>query len=264
MSRPTTTADTSPISPARFAAALPPLSLPTLHLKVLEIRNSIAHLRTSNIELLPYALGTEPAGATPDPDCADAIRENEAVILRMDERIALIAEVEDRGCSWREFEAVEPALPGTVAGADDDDVAGANDDDVAPVTNGLRDARLEEDSIAAGTRHPAWSDGTFQTGTIRGGVIRFDDDAAPTASPAPTTSSAPAASAPAASAPAASAPAASASSPAAPADAGSVRAATTQTAAPSGGGRLDDEQLRRAVEERMRQLDDDDDGGMHL
>ncbi|CRK19277.1 hypothetical protein BN1708_012582, partial [Verticillium longisporum] len=259
MSRPTTTADTTPISPARFAAALPPLSLPTLHLKVLEIRNSIAHLRTSNIELLPYALGTEPAGATPDPDCADAIRENEAVILRMDERIALIrAEVEDRGCSWREFEAVEPARPGTTTAvtghADDDD-----DDDVAPVTNGLRDARLEEDSIAAGTRHPAWSDGTFQTGTIRGGVIRFDDDAAPTASPAPTTSSAPAASAPAASAPAA-----SASSPAAPADAGSVRAATTQTAAPSGGGRLDDEQLRRAVEERMRQLDDDDDGGMHL
>ncbi|KAF3358200.1 Protein piccolo [Verticillium dahliae VDG1] len=103
MSRPTTTADTSPISPARFAAALPPLSLPTLHLKVLEIRNSIAHLRTSNIELLPHALGTEPAGGAPDPDCADAIRENEA--------------------------AVEPALPGTVAGADDDDVAGAADDD---------------------------------------------------------------------------------------------------------------------------------------
>ncbi|KAL9945525.1 hypothetical protein D7B24_009008 [Verticillium nonalfalfae] len=253
MSRPTTTADTSPISPARFAAALPPLSLPTLHLKVLEIRNSIAHLRTSNIELLPYALGTEPAGAPPDPDCADAIRENEAVILRMDERIALIrAEVEDRGCSWREFEAVEPALPGTAAAAvagaaaDDDDEDDQDEDDgVAPVTNGLRDARLEEDAMAAGTRHPAWSDGTFQTGTIRGGVMRFDDHAAP------TTSSAPAAPA-------------SASSPAAPADAGSVRAATTQTTAPSGGGRLDDEQLRRAMEERMRQLDDDDDGGMHL
>ncbi|RBQ69430.1 hypothetical protein VDGD_03103 [Verticillium dahliae] len=244
MSRPTTTADTSPISPARFAAALPPLSLPTLHLKVLEIRNSIAHLRTSNIELLPHALGTEPAGGAPDPDCADAIRENEAVILRMDERIALIrAEVEDRGCSWREFEAVEPALPGTVAGADDDDVAGAaDDDDVAPMTNGLRDARLEEDAVAAGTRHPAWSDGTFQTGTIRGGVMHFDGGAAPAASTPPAAST----------------------SPAAPAEAGSVRAATTQTAAPSasGGGRLHDEQLRRAMEERMRQLDDD--GGMHL
>ncbi|EGY21663.1 uncharacterized protein VDAG_03103 [Verticillium dahliae VdLs.17] len=226
MSRPTTTADTSPISPARFAAALPPLSLPTLHLKVLEIRNSIAHLRTSNIELLPYALGTEPAGGAPDPDCADAIRENEAVILRMDERIALIrAEVEDRGRPSR-----GPSLVPT-------------DDDVAPVTNGLRDARLEEDAVAAGTRHPAWSDGTFQTGTIRGGVMHFDGGAAPAASTPPAASA----------------------SPAAPAEAGSVRAATTQTAAPSasGGGRLDDEQLRRAMEERMRQLDDDD-GGMHL
>ncbi|KAF3344927.1 D-arabinitol 2-dehydrogenase [ribulose-forming] [Verticillium dahliae VDG2] len=113
MSRPTTTADTSPISPARFAAALPPLSLPTLHLKVLEIRNSIAHLRTSNIELLPYALGTEPAGGAPDPDCADAIRENEAVILRMDERIALIrAEVEDRGVRAATTQTAAPSASG--------------------------------------------------------------------------------------------------------------------------------------------------------
>ncbi|KAM0329860.1 hypothetical protein ACHAQA_004025 [Verticillium albo-atrum] len=236
MSRPTTTADTTPISPARFAAALPPLSLPTLHLKVLEIRNSISHLRTSNIHLLPYALGTDPPGSTPDPDCADAIRENEAVILRMDERITLIrAEVENRGCSWREFEAAK----------EDEDGAAAADADVAPVTNGLRDARLEEERIADG-RHPAWSDGTFQMGTIRGGVLHYDNEPEPRGEPA-------------------AAPAAATTAAPATAAAGSVAASTTATA--PAGGRLDDEQLRRAMEERLRELgdgDDDADGGMHL
>ncbi|KAM0279318.1 hypothetical protein ACHAQH_004665 [Verticillium albo-atrum] len=254
MSRPTTTADTTPISPTRFAAALPPLSLPTLHLKVLEIRNSISHLRTSNIQLLPYALGTDPPGSTPDPDCADAIRENEAVIVRMDERIALIrTEVENRGCSWREFEASDVDASGTAAA--DADV----DADVAPVTNGLRDARIEEERIA-GERHPAWSDGTFRMGTIRGGVLQYDDEA-PAAAAA--TGVGHGASGNATSGTASTAGNANAAT----TNAGSVSDTLTATASTTAasGGRLDDEQLRRAMEERMRETDnDDDDDGLHL
>ncbi|EAQ92589.1 hypothetical protein CHGG_00824 [Chaetomium globosum CBS 148.51] len=115
-----------PISPTRFAAALTDLPLSTLHLKVLELRNSIAHLDYSNEQLRPFAEGTATATATststtttappqqapssttataePDADCADAIRENEGVIARMQERIALVrAEVERRGLGWAEF-----------------------------------------------------------------------------------------------------------------------------------------------------------------
>ncbi|KAH6689139.1 hypothetical protein F5X68DRAFT_205049 [Plectosphaerella plurivora] len=236
---PTTTASTEPIAPARFAAALTDLSLPTLHLKVLEIRNSISHLRTSNIQLLPFALGSETAvggvPGQPDPDCAEAIRENETVIERMQERITLVrAEVESRGLGWREFESAE-------------DLGGA--DDTAATTNGLRDAREEEERIAAGTtqetrapgagsgavQHPAWSDGTFQTGVIRGGELQFD---------------------------------------AVPGDSFSVPAASGANngeTAPAGttGGRLTGEQLRRAMEQQMRDLgtddnDSDSQGGMHL
>ena len=57
-------ADTRPISPARFAAALKDLSVGMLHLKVLEIRNSIAHLQYSNDQLRPFADGSATATAT--------------------------------------------------------------------------------------------------------------------------------------------------------------------------------------------------------
>ncbi|KAJ4163497.1 hypothetical protein LMH87_005220 [Akanthomyces muscarius] len=114
-------ADTTPISPARFAAALKDLSVAMLHLKVLEIRNSIAHLQYSNDQLRPFADGTATAASSgaaaaaaaaspgePDQDCVDAIRENEQVVERMAERIALVRlEVEERGVSWDEFTSKE-------------------------------------------------------------------------------------------------------------------------------------------------------------
>ncbi len=50
-------ADTTPISPARFAAAVKDLSVEMLHIKVIEIRNSIAHLQYSNDQLRPFAEG---------------------------------------------------------------------------------------------------------------------------------------------------------------------------------------------------------------
>ncbi|KAL7913046.1 hypothetical protein GGI35DRAFT_441882 [Trichoderma velutinum] len=148
-------ADTTPIAPARFASAIKDLSLGMLHLKVLEIRNSIAHLQYSNDQLKPFADGTsaalgEPAAA-PDQDCIDAIKENEAVIDRMAERLAIIrVEVEDRGVSWTEFQSQDEVEAG------------------AALTNGeVADQPTE-------TRHSAWTDGTFQTGTISNGQVRFD------------------------------------------------------------------------------------------
>ncbi|KAM0564367.1 hypothetical protein ACHAPJ_000580 [Fusarium lateritium] len=165
MSSTSTSADTRPIAPARFAAALKDLSVGMLHLKVLEIRNSIAHLQYSNDQLKPFAEGTEtaPSGeaSEPDQDCIDAIRENEAVIDRMAERIALIrAEVEERGLSWTEFQSR-------------DEVTGKNDEEV-PV-NG--DAQTNAAAPEAESRHDAWNDGTFQTGTIRNGEVHLDRQA---------------------------------------------------------------------------------------
>ncbi|MCJ1421327.1 hypothetical protein MMC32_007690 [Xylographa parallela] len=83
-----------PITPARFAAALPDLPLSSLHAKAAELRNSIAHLEASNDQLRPFA-------DEGDPDCADAIHENEEVMKRMSDRIVLLkAEVEGRGFLW--------------------------------------------------------------------------------------------------------------------------------------------------------------------
>ncbi|KAK0766669.1 hypothetical protein N5P37_000395 [Trichoderma harzianum] len=159
-------ADTTPISPARFASAIKDLSLGMLHLKVLEIRNSIAHLQYSNDQLKPFADGTSAAlgesatPAAPDQDCIDAIKENEVVIDRMAERLAIIrAEVEDRGVSWTEFQS------------QDEVEANTNAEVGEALTNG---DVVADDQAAETTRHSAWTDGTFQTGTISNGQVRFD------------------------------------------------------------------------------------------
>lgn len=245
-------ADTRPISPARFAAALKDLSVGMLHLKVLEIRNSIAHLQYSNDQLRPFADGSATATATatstasssgtnapaaaaaaaagePDQDCVDAIRENEQVIDRMAERIALVRiEVEERGMSWTEFQSKDDLVEEQRKDADDADTdaggAGGNAAAAAAVVNG-----------EAAAPHSAWTDGTFQTGTIRGGEVHFDSQPG-RRTDAPTTATT------------------------------TTGANGAGTAAAAHGGSLSDEQLRRALEERMRDLggDDDDEGGMHL
>ncbi|KAI1132476.1 hypothetical protein F5Y10DRAFT_231209 [Nemania abortiva] len=166
--------ETQPISPARFAEALKELPASSLALKVLELRNSIAHLDYSNEELKPFAEGTKPTldqqgnmseAGQPDQDCKDAIAENEAVIARMQERIELIrAEVEGRGLNWREFQ-------------------GTADDAAAAAAESAGDSATQDETSTAATatttvnghsqstepQHEAWRDGTFQTGTIRGG-----------------------------------------------------------------------------------------------
>ncbi|KAI9710914.1 MAG: hypothetical protein M1820_002349 [Bogoriella megaspora] len=91
-------ATSNPIPPERFALAISDLPLSSLHAKAAEIRNSIAHLSYSNEQLQPFA-------DDGDADCADAIRENEQVVQRMEERIQLLrAEVEGRGMRWAEGE----------------------------------------------------------------------------------------------------------------------------------------------------------------
>ncbi|KAL8902739.1 MAG: hypothetical protein Q9207_004414 [Kuettlingeria erythrocarpa] len=89
-------ADAAPIPLERFAEAIVELPLANLHAKAAELRNSIAHLVTSNEQLQEYA-------DDGDRDCADAIRENEDVIARMEARITLLRnEVENRGFRWGE------------------------------------------------------------------------------------------------------------------------------------------------------------------
>ncbi|KZL81023.1 secondary alcohol dehydrogenase [Colletotrichum incanum] len=236
-------ADTSPISPARFAEAVRDLSLPTLHLKALEIRNSILHLQYSNAQLKPYAEGAattldaaDASAGRPDPDCVEAIRENDVVIARMEERVQIIREeVEGRGHSWNEFRSKEEVESEQQTGAGANGVGtlnGVNGTAAQTTTNGLGAARAEEDRIerqstatnnssttTAASQHPAWLDGTFQTGTIRNGEIQLD---ATPSQPTPQ--------------------------------------------ANGTGGRLSDDELRRAMEERMRGLgdDNDEDDGMHL
>jgi len=233
---------TAPITPARFAAALKDLSVASLHLKVLEIRNSLAHLAHSNAQLRPFAEGTVAAlggsPGEPDSDCADAIRENEAVIQRMRGRVELVrAEVEERGLSWTEFEAkdeVEDDEPGVVAPAPAPAAATAGVPGAAsagaPVVNGMNGHAEDGARPGANGATPSrggnpWEDGTFQTGVIsRNGEIHMD---------------------------------------AIPNRQGSG-AAPTQANGGGGGGRLTDEELRRRLEERLAEDNDDEDGGLHL
>ncbi|KAL9127110.1 MAG: hypothetical protein Q9217_003960 [Psora testacea] len=87
-------ASATPIPPHRFAEAIAELPLANLHSKSAEIRNSISHLESSNVQLQLFA-------DEGDRDCAEAIQENGEVMLRMEERIALLKnEVERRGFIW--------------------------------------------------------------------------------------------------------------------------------------------------------------------
>jgi hypothetical protein len=152
-----------PINPARFAEAVKDLPLETLHLKGAEIRNSLAHLDYSNEQLKPFADGTDPScNGTPDEDCKDAIRENEIVIGRMQERIALLrAEVEGRGSSWLEFTSAEELVEN-----------GEKGEGGRELVNGTG-----QDGEGTEGRSSAWSDGTFQTGRIVNGNVVMDGQA---------------------------------------------------------------------------------------
>jgi len=221
-------ADALPISPTRFAAAIKDLSLSSLHLKVLELRNSIAHLDYSNEQLRPFAEGLATAISpsfpptssetqqreAPDQDCIDAIRENELVISRMQERIRLLREeVEARGFSWAEFQSKEEAEKASQGAAPDAGVTLPSTTTTANGVNGVNGHSEEEEG-----RNP-WRDGTFTTGVIRGGEVHMDEVAG-------------------------------------------QRALATTATAPTGGS-LTDEELRRRMEDQLRGLGDDEEG-LHL
>lgn len=159
-----------PISPSRFAAALKDLPLSTLHLKAAELRNSIAHLDYSNEQLRPFAEGRE-GGSGPDQECADAIRENEVVVERMVQRMALLREeVEARGSSWLEFRM-----------ADDDDDVEKGEEWLVNGTGRGEGRGLDMDESGRGAeegRSEAWRDGTFQTGRIVNGEVVMDRNTA--------------------------------------------------------------------------------------
>ncbi|KAM3085979.1 hypothetical protein ACMFMG_003029 [Clarireedia jacksonii] len=218
-----------PISPARFASALKDLPMSTLHLKAAEIRNSIAHLDYSNEEMKPFAEGRAPecVNGEKDQDCVDAIKENEVVIERMNERLNMLkAEVEERGGVWGEWEkSAEGEGEGetVVNGAANGDSNANAGVGAAAATNGEGE-----------TRSNPWSDGTFTTGRIVGGEVVMDGVAGTNASVnAASTSNATA----------------------------NGESRTNGTT----GGRLDDEALRRAMEERMREtMGGDEEEGMHL
>ncbi|QIX01709.1 hypothetical protein AMS68_007226 [Peltaster fructicola] len=96
-------ADAQPIDPARFAEALQDLPVDALYSKVSELANSIAHLHSSNQQMLPFA-------EEGDQDCKDAMFENLGVIGRMNQRIQLIkSEVQRRGLRWTEGELEDAA-----------------------------------------------------------------------------------------------------------------------------------------------------------
>ncbi|MCJ1482995.1 hypothetical protein MMC06_003161 [Schaereria dolodes] len=142
--------DTIPISPARFAAALPALPLSSLHAKATELSNSITHLEQSNKELEIFANDG-------DKDCAEAIGENKDVIVRMEERIALLkAEVEDRGYLWDEQhqgQSRESCDDGEINGLGSNDT-GAIEDDIhvagatGPTNGERRGGRLGDQELA--------------------------------------------------------------------------------------------------------------------
>ncbi|KAK2626152.1 hypothetical protein QTJ16_004414 [Diplocarpon rosae] len=153
--------EATPISAARFAEALESLPLSTLHLKALELRNSIAHLDYSNEQLRPFASGTEPSqDGTPDLDCAEAIRENEIVIARQTERIELLKkEVERRGSSWAEFLSAEEVEKRRRE---------LNGEEVLVNGTGGEDRQIQE---VEEVRSSAWNDGTIRMGRIVNGDI---------------------------------------------------------------------------------------------
>ncbi|PSN72857.1 hypothetical protein BS50DRAFT_171596 [Corynespora cassiicola Philippines] len=122
-------ADALPISAPRFAAALKDLSLPSLHAKVAELRNSIAHLQKSNLELEEFVRQED------DRDCYEALLENREVIKRMEERIELVRVevVEVRAMPWVEEEKEKKEAVGdtdarTSTSASVGDGAGVNGD----------------------------------------------------------------------------------------------------------------------------------------
>ncbi|KAJ5684771.1 uncharacterized protein N7477_001116 [Penicillium maclennaniae] len=111
-----------PINPAAFAEAIKELPLSAVHSKLLELRNSIAHLHRSNAEMRLFLAESEETEEE-KKELQSYVEENEGVVVSMSERVELIkTELENRGKPWIENEekldgngeiAEVPAINGT-------------------------------------------------------------------------------------------------------------------------------------------------------
>ncbi|KAF2735252.1 hypothetical protein EJ04DRAFT_465276, partial [Polyplosphaeria fusca] len=95
-------AESLPITSPRFAAALSTLPPSSLHAKLSELSNSIAHLHRSNAELEAYIQESKEE-RDGDKECYEAIQENKDVVRKMEERVELVKReiVEVRGLPLR-------------------------------------------------------------------------------------------------------------------------------------------------------------------
>lgn len=155
----------TPISHARFSSAIKDLPLGNLYSSAAELRNSIAHLRSSNEQLGPFASGEDA-----DQDCVDAIKENEEVIERMVARIEILkGEVEGRRYKWVEPEEEEEE-EGVVMGVVNGHV-GVGDGD-GEVDEEEDEGQDEEENNSESRGGPARTDAaTARTGSHHGGRI---------------------------------------------------------------------------------------------
>jgi hypothetical protein len=137
------------ITPEAFALAITDLPLENIYTKAAELQNSITHLLNSNIQMQPFA-------EEGDGVCRDAIRENDEVIKRMEERIGLCrTEVESRGQVW---------MGGTSIGA------AANEGEVIP--NGVN-GHAQESSV----EQPRQASGRLNDEELRRQLeVQLDDD----------------------------------------------------------------------------------------
>lgn len=168
---------TSPITPARFAAAIRELPVDSLSIKVKELELSILRLEYSNEEMRPFADGTAEGLTGPDDVCIEAIQENGVVIQRQRERIALVrTEVEARGLNWAEFESSRKTAEARLQEMSEEQIRSGDTAGEARVQEMLKEQTRNGDT---GQSSP-WTDGTFQTGTISHGMVHMDSQSAET------------------------------------------------------------------------------------
>ncbi|KAF2401338.1 hypothetical protein EJ06DRAFT_529466 [Trichodelitschia bisporula] len=130
-------AEADPITSEHFSRALKDLPLSSLYAKASELRNSMAHLQSSNEQLREFA----EAG---DRDCFEAIQENEEVLQRMEMRILLVRnEVEARGLVWSEHGSGDV----TANGASEAKVEGPETTEAATAEGGQSGGHLSDEEL---------------------------------------------------------------------------------------------------------------------
>ncbi|KAJ5138042.1 hypothetical protein N7526_004275 [Penicillium atrosanguineum] len=95
-----------PINPAAFAEAIKELPLSAVHSKLLELRNSIAHLHRSNAEMRLFLAESEETEEE-KKELQSYVEENEGVVVSMSPWVEIEEKVDENGA------AEVPAMSGT-------------------------------------------------------------------------------------------------------------------------------------------------------